>query len=196
MTPEYIKFIKSFLVIRCVMEYITIIHQDERDMMESMFDVSVWNRVFNQIHPLFQYYKNIMTSKTETIAYEQNRISTVYTQPTFHEYINSLLNLKTIGPADYQEFVNNMRTDAFRENMFMKHKKLIAQNTIKNHIIYLVNIYLMKQEGHIRFFTPEEEHDIDVMLNAIPYYDYISSNPDLPENDKDAHKYIQSYIHG
>jgi hypothetical protein len=54
-------------------------------------------------------------------------------------------------------------------------------------------MYLLKQEDKTRLFTPDEERDIDIMINAIPYYDYISANPDLSEN-QEAHQYIKTYL--
>jgi len=174
------------------MEYISTIykHSDSPNILDPIFNKDIWNGIFNEVHPLFQYYKNIIS---DSFCFEQNRLSTVYDQPTFHEYVDSLLNLKTLGPADYQEFIKNMKHVTFRENLYSKYKKSVLQNTLKNHLIYLVNMYLLKQEDKTRLFAPEEERDIDIMINAVPYYDYISANPDLSEN-QEAHQYIKTYL--
>ena len=196
-TEEYIQFIRSFLVNRCVMQYISITYNktttSQPQLLESILDINIWNRIFDEIHPLFQYYKNIVNERQDLVMFDQNRLTTVYEQLTFHEYVDSLLNLKTLGPTDYQEFIKNMNHVTFRENLFLKYKKSVLRNTLKNHLIYLVNMYLLKQEDKTRLFTPDEERDIDIMINAIPYYDYISANPDLSEN-QEAHQYIKTYL--
>jgi hypothetical protein len=79
--------------------------------------------------------------------------------------------------------------------MYSKYKKHFSELTLKNHLIYLINLYLKKQSNTSELFTPEEEADMDITVNAIPYFDYVSKIDIVDTNimEYKAHIYIEKY---
>jgi len=144
------------------------------NLLEFINDKFTWDTVFYKVHDLLNYYLQINTNNV--LSYPQNRSSTIYEQFTFQQYIDEKVNFQTIGYREYQKFTKSMQDPFFKTNMFDKYQQDNNIKTLKNHLVYVINLYLTKQIYSSTMFSPEEEDDIDIMINAIPYFEYISQN--------------------
>lgn len=135
----------------------------------------VWDNVFSTINTnnLLKYYI-YLSNKME--KYDQNRLSNVYEQITFQEYVDSMVNFNEIGYREHQKFVRSMQDVKFKNNMFNKYQKNSDLKTVKNHIVYIITLHLSKRSNFIGIYSEQEESDMDIMIDAIPYFNYISEN--------------------
>jgi hypothetical protein len=97
----------------------------------------------------------------------------VFHIPTFQEYIDNLVRFEIFGPSDYQRFTASMSEPTFRKNMIDKYQHEILEKQIKNHIIYIVHLYLLEKTGYSKHFTDKEKEYLDVAINIIPLFEYI-----------------------
>jgi hypothetical protein len=100
----------------------------------------------------------------------------VYKQETFQEYIDRTININTIGTYDYQQFIKNMNSTPFYNNMVTKYNNTQSIKTVKNQLIYIVKLYLTKSSNPSNYMTEEEAQEVDTFLNMIPYFEYMRSN--------------------
>jgi hypothetical protein len=209
-TPEYIDFVKKFLVNRCIIEFMNQFYEnpeysDKSEILLSIDDVNLWGEVYFQIYPLFDYYSMLISESNSTFLYEQNRLVNVFELPTFQEYLNNLIQY-TIHDSDLKKFNDNMKIKSFHENLNKKYDEHIKTNTLLNHLIYLVKLYLSNQTTQTtetkqkKYLTPTEENDLDLMINAIPYFEYVShideSDETIEQIETEGLKYIQKYMLG
>jgi hypothetical protein len=113
---------------------------------------------------------------TDSLRYSQNELSTIYEQLTFQEYINNTMNLHTYGYSEYKKFTNSMQDNKFKANLFLKYEIDSSKKTIKNHIVYIIQLYLVKIIYPNTIFSKEEEICMDFMINAIPFFEHLSNN--------------------
>ena len=70
-----------------------------------------------------------------------------------------------------------MQSDvSFRNKMVEKFNTDSELKTLKNHIVYVVMLYIMRDINDLATFTSTEITDIDIMINAIPYFEHLSKN--------------------
>jgi hypothetical protein len=167
-TPEYIKFIKQFLIQRYYFKYLELFLDKEKK--EDKED-TIWNELFRLEYPLLQYYLLLLENENRN---ENVKQSPVYKQETFQEYIDRIINLKTVGPYDYQEFIKNMMYEPFKSNMISKYNRSTLETTQKNHLIYVIKLYITSKIDKNVFMTEEEMGEIDTHLDLIPYFEYTS----------------------
>jgi hypothetical protein len=141
-------------------------------LIERIEDLEVWQTVFSNssIQTLLQYFTQTLDGGT---YYSLSDSISVFAIPTFQEYIDSLVHIQTLGPYDYQKFIQSMNDAVFRKNMEEKYKKVILQDQTKNHIIYIVKLYLLSQT-YSRYFTENEASYLEETINMIPYFEHLS----------------------
>jgi hypothetical protein len=189
--PEFIAFIKNFIVNRCITECVLNAYESNCDnILEFSMDSIMWDKVFQQLSPLIKYYSMLVPDA----AYEQNRLATIYAQPTFQEYVDKKICVDTISTVDYQAFIKNMKNEGFRKALVAQYTVACSKNTLKNHFIYLTNLYFMKELSGHKYFTTEEEGDMVQVINAIPYFDYVTKSGVSTDIEKRALQYIQKYL--
>jgi hypothetical protein len=212
-TPEYVDFIKKFLVNRCIIEFINQFYEnpeysDKSELLFSIDDVNVWNEIFNQVYPLLNYYFMVVSESKRPILYEQKQLSIVFEEPTFQEYLDGLIQHNTKS-SDLKKFNDNMKIKDFNEKLYSKYEVHTKKITLKNNLIYLVKLYLSNQTTQTtqttetkqkKYLTPTEENDLDLMINAIPYFEYVSHKNESDETiepiEIEGLKYIQKYMFG
>jgi hypothetical protein len=57
--------------------------------------------------------------------------------------------------------------------MIDKYNKDSLEGQVKNHIIYIVQLYLLERTGYSQHFTDKEREYLDVSINMIPLFEYI-----------------------
>jgi len=173
---SYETLIRTILSTRCLMVYEALNLTKNRDREETVAEIlltkledkDAWRTVFanRSIHVLLQHYTNmIMTTKFP------NHGVSVFPIPTFQEYIDKLLNIQTLGPSDYQTFIQSMNDPAFRRNMVKKYELSIFQDQTKNYLIYIVRLYLLSHTKYSHFFTEEESEYLEGSINLIPFFE-------------------------
>jgi len=182
-SAEYIHFIKTFLINSCYIHYCNEINKltdPVNDVLGSNLlyyknDKTIWDTVFSTTNTkdLLKYYIQLSDNMEK---YDQNRLSNVYQQTSFQEYIDSMVNFQEIGYREYQKFIRSMQDIKFKNNMFNKYQKNSDMKIVKNHIVYIIQLHLSKKLNFIGIFSQQEENDMDIMIDAIPYFNYISEN--------------------
>jgi len=117
-------------------------------------------------------HENILNSKTT---------SQIYKYITFQEYIDSKITLKGVGPADYISFTKNMNDENFRNNLIPQYESEILKNTLKNKLIYLIQLQIKYMTYNIEYLTETEHTEILQYLDIIPYFEYLGKNNWSPE---------------
>jgi hypothetical protein len=175
-THEYINFIRAFLINACFMEYSKQIydHMEENsfshNLLDSKDDKYVWDMIFNKHHDLFRYYLNLSSN----ISYQQNQMTTTYQQISFQDFIDERITFQTVGYREYQRFIKSMQDLSFKGKMVEKYRSDVNSRSLKNHIIYVVMLCVAKYMGNSTYFTNEEQQNMDINLNPIAYFDYLS----------------------
>jgi len=193
-SQEYIHFIKTFLVNACYMEYckevynkIDIIPDYERqtykyNLLDYKNEKYIWDNVFNKLGDMFMYYLHLSVDHTSILNlhkkenYSQNRLSTIYEQVTFQDFIDEHVNFQKIGYREYQNFVKSMKMPDFKNKMIEKYYTDSAVRTLKNHLVYIVNLHISKQINIDTMFSDEEINDMDIIINSIPFFEQLSIN--------------------
>jgi hypothetical protein len=110
------------------------------------------------------------------VTYTQNRLTSNYEQLTFQAFIDNQVNFQTIGYREYQNFIKSMQEPSFKKKMVDKYRLDTELRTLKNHIIYVIHLHLAKHLDCSNMFTDEESADMDIMINAIPYFEHLAKN--------------------
>jgi len=173
-SSEYIEFIKHTLINQCVIEFKREVFekqpQDYKDVLvSSIQDITIWNTVFKKLEPIFNFYTDL-----EYNYISDNHKIYIFQQQTFQEYIDNLINLKTVGPVDYQTFIKNMQNTDFHNKMTIKYRIDMHKNTLKNHLIFIVELYIMETFGHKNYYINEYDEFVPTIINAVPYFEYLS----------------------
>ena len=194
-TQEYVHFIKTILINNCYMEYCNQVYEKlyllnniecvYKTMLESnTTDKDIWEKVFNKNHDLVQYYLHLTTNfqnilneaNTEKKIYNQTQLSDIYKQPTFQEYVDKILDSETEYESEYQKFTIFMKNKNFKDRMVEIYQTEMHKNTLKNHLVYIIKLHISNQLGKSIYFTDKEKMDLDIMINAVPYFEYLSYN--------------------
>jgi hypothetical protein len=194
-SPEYIHFIKTFIINACYMEYCNQIYEksclltaheidnDYKTLLESYNnDKEIWEKVFNKNHDLIHYYLHLTTNfenilyENTMIHYNQTQLANIYVQKTFQEFIDTIEEQKSQYNDTSNKFTVSMKNKKFKDKMVELYQTESYKNTLKNHLVYIIKLHISKQLGKTRFFTDEESDDIDIMINAVPYFEHISKN--------------------
>ena len=194
-STEYIHFIKTFIINTCYMEYCNQIYEksclltaheidnDYKTLLESnTTNKDIWEKVFNKNNDLIRYYLHLTTNfqnilnELNIVQYNQTQLANVYVQKTFQEFIDKIEEQKTQYNHTDNEFLISMKNKNFKDKIIDLYQKESYKNTLKNHLIYIIKLHISKQLGKTRFLTHEEQTDIDVMINAVPYFEHLSEN--------------------
>lgn len=190
-TNDYIHFIKTFLVNACYMEYSKQVYRYalsketqydyESELVTSIENITIWDKVFGKLDPVLQYYVHLFTNYKGVLdltqrmpPYTPQRLANTYTLVKFQEYIDERINIKTIGATDYQQFMKNMLLPEFKEKMLQKYTADSIHKMVKNHLIYVVNLHILKRVRKLEHMSYQEEEDMDIVMNAIPYFNLLS----------------------
>jgi hypothetical protein len=159
-------------------------HANYKDVLiTSKHDKLVWDEVFkDEINNILLYYLHLSTDPVNIlkhqshITYSQNRLSQTYTPYTsFQEFIDFQVSFQKIGASEYQKFTISMQTDlSFKQKMIDKYNMDTELKTLKNHLVYVVQLYVRRDMTDS--FTTTEMEDIDLMMNAVPYFEYLTEN--------------------
>jgi len=188
--PEFIQFIKSCLINTCFTEYckkVYIVDKTSKDeyldlLVSSKHDTDLWDSIFNKVSDLFHYYLHLSTNYQsilpdhEAIIYSQQQTSNTYHQLTFQDYIDESVSYEKIGYREYQRFIKSMEDIHFRTNLFEKYKRDSEERALKNYAIYVIQLYISKYIRNSTLFSNNEQEDMDTMMNAIPYFEYLAEN--------------------
>lgn len=175
-TPDYIKFIRAFLINACFMEYSKQVYEQTKDdlftynLLENKDDKYIWDMIFNKHHELFRYYLYLSSD----VSYQQNQMTTTYYQISFQDFIDERITFQMVGYREYQRFIKSMQDLSFKGKMVDKYRADVNSRSLKNHIIYVVMLCVAKRIGNSTYFTSEEQQDMDINLNPIAYFDYLS----------------------
>ena len=195
-SKDYIRFIKNSLVNYCYMEYCKEVYNKYESMNDQYVDVLlayknevyIWENVFTNINSLFTYYLHLSVDHLSILnledkeVYSQNRLSKTYEQVSFQDYIDEHITFQKVGYREYQNFIKSMKVPEFKNKMIAKYHTDSAIKTLKNHIIYVVNLQLSKQINPATMFTNEEQEDIETNINAIHFFEHLSENNWTTEN--------------
>ena len=178
-TPEYMNFIKRYLVNHCYSEYCKKIYSYPAEgFMENLIkykdDDMIWNEIFNKQHTILNYYMKLMEHFPENQG--QSKQTSIYPQETFQEYIDKQINIQTIGAYDYQQFIKSMKIETYKQKVFEKYEKNDKEKVIKNNIVYIIQLYLYERTNTSYYFTDDERREMDISLDILPYLTYLSKN--------------------
>jgi hypothetical protein len=159
------------------------IEHDYKTLLESNnTNKDIWEKVFNKNHDFIRYYFHLTTnfqnilSETPLIYYNQTQLANVYVQTTFQEFIDTIEGEKKQYNDTSNKFMVSMKNKKFKDKMVDLYHSETRENTLKNHLIYIIKLHISKQLGKTQFFTDEENNDIDIMINAVPYFEHLSEN--------------------
>jgi hypothetical protein len=178
-TTEYIDFIKNTLVNQCITEFKRAVFEKEKqdtdeptEYVDTLFtcmdDLLIWYTVFKKLEPIFNYYVELDYNQIQ-----ENISKPIFKTKTFQEYIDELVSMRTIGPADYQRFIQNMKNEDFRNKMIRNYEIYSQKNRLKNHLIFIVELHFLELIGRL-IVDNENNTYVPVMVNAIPYFEYLT----------------------
>jgi hypothetical protein len=162
-TLDYILFIKQYIVLQTFNRWKT--PQDGKPVLQ------VWDEIFNDLHTPLQYlyqliyHSHEITDVTYTLADMHEIVTNMYNAPktypdkNFQEYVDEKINLQTICPYDYQNFIKNMTDTEFKKNLHAKYQKDHELTALKNMII----------DETMELFRNNSSFEC---LNIIPYLEY------------------------
>jgi hypothetical protein len=160
-----------------------LLDDDYKTLLETFNnDIDVWEKVFNKNQDSINYYLHLTTNfqnilnENSSINYNQTQLANVYKQTTFQEFIDIIEEQKKQYNEASNKFMVSMKNKNFKDKMVEIYQNETRENTLKNHLIYIIKLHISRQLGKSRFFTDEEQTDIDVMINAVPYFEHISKN--------------------
>ena len=189
-SPEFTHFIKSFLINTCFSEYCKKVYSTDQlskdeyldILLSSKPDTDLWDSIFIKVSDLFHYYLHLSTNYQsilpdhDAIIYSQQQTSNTYHQITFQEYIDQSVSYEKVGYREYQKFIRSMEDIHFRTNLFEKYKRDSEERALKNYLIYAIHLYISKYNRESTVFSNNEQDDMDTMMNAIPYFEYLAEN--------------------
>jgi hypothetical protein len=155
----------------------------ESELITRICDIHIWDKVFGKLDPLLQYYVHLLTNYKGVLDMSQRmppycsrRSANAYESVTFQDYIDESINVRTIGAADYQQFIKNMALPEFNEKMTQKYTENSIHKVVKNHFIYVVNLHVLKSVRRLRLvnMSYQEEEDMDMRMDAIPYFNLLN----------------------
>ena len=196
---EYIIFIKTFIVNKCVSKYCKkILHQTTDDQLHEdfqttylqnikkyIYDPDVWSEIMTELYTPIQYLIHLYKT-TET--HFNTETENVFLMKTFQEYIDSAVTLQKVGPYDYQRFIASMKEPEFKNNMVAKYDEYIFENKVKNYLVYVTNLYLSIKfnDKNITNFTDREKLEIENCINVMPFLEFLCKRQQMGNNGADG----------
>lgn len=189
---EFVHFIKTVLINSCYVEYCRQINiyfntgiGDETPeyryaLINYKNEKRFWDAVFGKVHDLFMYYLHLSTDfqnvliNQPKITYEQSQLTSTYPQLSFQDYIDDSVNFLKVGYREYVNFTKSMQDTKFKVKMVDRYKIDAENRILKNHLIYIIHLQLAKNLGNSNYFTEEERDTMNIMINAIPYFEHIN----------------------
>jgi len=124
-TSDYIKFIKTFIVNKCVSKYCKKIlntskdehlHEDfqttyMQNIKKYIYDLDTWSKIMAELYTPIQYLIHLYKT-TET--HFNTETENVFLMKTFQEYIDSSITLQKVGAYDYQRVIASMKEPEFK----------------------------------------------------------------------------------
>lgn len=155
---------------------------DNYGLLEQKNDPMIWNQIMVKMETILQYYLELTETKEWFIKY--HRGANVFQKQTFQEYIDSIVNMKTMGGYDYQQFILHMQDPEFKAKMIKKYNRQQLLHTLQNNVIYMVQLYLIDytRNTNTYYFSEEELADRNMYLDLTPYYLYLHENKPDPQN--------------
>jgi len=207
-TSDYIKFIKTFIVNKCVSKYCKkILHQTTDDQIHEdfqtthlknikkyIYDPDVWSEIMTELYTPIQYLIHLYKT-TET--HFNTETENVFLMKTFQEYIDSAVTLQKVGPYDYQRFIASMKDPEFKNNMVTKYDEYIFENKVKNYLIYVTNLYLSIKfnEANVTSFTDREKNEIENCINIIPFLEFLCHREQMANIGADGGGLVATGLH-
>ena len=198
-TSDYITFIKTFIVNKCVSKYCKkILHQSKDDNLHEdfqtiylqntkkyIYDPDVWSEIMTELYTPIQYL--IYLYKT-TETHFNTETENVFLMKTFQEYIDSAVTLQKVGPYDYQRFIASMKEPEFKNNMVTKYDEYIFENKITNYLVYVTNLYLSIKfnDKNVTNFTDREKLEIENCINVMPFLEFLCKRQQMGNNGADG----------
>jgi len=198
-TPEYVNFIKNFIVNRCYIEYCKELYNKQQEgtncknftelLIKYKNDVTIWRDILeDKLYIPMKYYKNLVN----TMNYEIPQKEVIFPYKSFQEYIDTYVTLEKVGANDYQQFIKMMKSQDFKQKMVVKYNENLQQKALQNYIVHIVHLYIADKTSSTYIFTEEEEEEMDISLDMRPYFEYLEKNNWSLENiavsDKLPHK--------
>ena len=198
---EYITFIKTFIVNKCVSKYCKkILHQTTDDQLHEdfqtiylqntkkyIYDPDVWSEIMTELYTPIQYliylYKN-----NDCDCGIHTDTENVFLMKTFQEYIDSAVTLQKVGPYDYQRFIASMKDPEFKNNMVAKYDEYIFENKVKNYLVYVTNLYLYIKfnDKNVTIFTDREKLEIENCINVMPFLEFLCKREQMGNSGNDG----------
>jgi hypothetical protein len=196
---DYINFIKTFIVNKCVSKYCKkILNQSKDDNLHEdfqstylknikkyIYDMDTWSKIMAELYTPIQYLIHLYkTTEYEFHADTEN----VFLMKTFQEYIDSYITLQKVGAYDYQRFIASMKDHEFKNNMVIKYDEYIFENKVKNYLIYVTNLYLSIKfnDTNVTNFTDREKLEIENCINVIPFLEFLCKREQIANNGNDG----------
>ena len=189
-TEEYAHFIKVFLVNCCFTEFCEIVysHKDcdvtdyKSNLFKYKYDEQIWNEVFNRLYHLLEYYflitqqNELLSQNIVTNQYSSQKTIIVYNTDMLQEYLDKLFG--TYKERDgLDSYIYNVTNNVNEyKKLVEKHRVEMGKRELKNHLVYLVNLYIIYQMGAgLSIMTEDEYRDVDNHTNIMPYFEYIGN---------------------
>lgn len=180
-TTDYVLFIKNFLINYGYTKYCKLVYErDDHEiddykkyLINALDDIEIWDKLFDELYYPFKYFHTIMDDHDYILG---KHTSNTYKCVTFQEYIDSKITLKRVGPADYTNFIKNMTKESFRNNLMSQYESEMYKRTLKNHLIYLIQLQVKYMTYNIEYLTETEKTEIIQYIDIIPYFEYLGKN--------------------
>ena len=199
-TSDYIKFIKTFIVNKCVSKYCKKILQQTTDdqihedfqtiylqnIKKYIYDPDVWSKIMTELYTPIQYLIHLY--KNNDCYGIRADTENVFLMKTFQEYVDSSITLQKVGPYDYQRFIASMKEPEFKNNLVVKYDEYIFENKVKNYLVYVTNLYLSIKfnEANVTCFTDREKNEIENCINVIPFLEFLCKREQTVNSDADG----------
>jgi len=206
-SPEHIQFIRACLINTCYLDYCkevyTIVKFNCIYAYELLFyknDKTIWDKVFQKNKDMFLYYLELTTDhlsilpKQPRIAYSPTQTSNTYEQITFQEFVDERVNLQKVGYREYQTFIRSMTDSNFKKNLIDKYRNDTEITSLKNYLIYVIQMIISKYINKSEFFTVDEAKDMDISMNPIPYFEYLCRNSNTIDSDIMYSPQVEGFI--
>ena len=207
-SSDYVRFIRSILINSCYLDYCNEVHINTAkntiyayELLNYRNNKHIWDKVFQKVNDLFLYYLHLSTDylsilpKQQHIVYSPTQTSNTYEQITFQDFVDERVNVQQIGYREYQKFIKSMNDYNFKKKLIEKYRVDTEMRSLKNYVIYVIQLILSKQINNSEFFTIEEKNDMHISMDPIPYFEYLhrsSNSDDLNEiNSPNVESFIQ-----
>jgi len=138
---------------------------------------NTWDYAFDQMYSTIIYYlylttnfQSVLANPNTNITYPPSQISPHYPIVSFQEFIDT--KIAPANSAEYRKFTESMNDGRFYYQLNKQYNKYTAIQTIKNHIIYLVDLQIAHYNGSRLYFSNEEQKLIITNVDPMPFYEF------------------------